>query len=524
MAARLSEDAGVSVLLLESGGPARHPALRMPIAFAKVHRWRRFSWQHESEPEPALGGRRLQMWRGRVLGGSSSVNGMIYTRGHFADYEHWRDLGLEGWGYAEVLPYFRRLEHSWRGESLYHGVGGPIRVSKVDLPIAHYDAFEASAAAAGHPISPDPYGKCPAGVSPLELTVGDGERWSTAKGYLEPALSRTNLTVRTQSVVTRVLVHAQRAHGVEYLRHGHLEQAVARCEIILCAGAIQSPKLLMLSGIGPAQRLRQFGIPVVLDRPALGANLQEHPIVPIVWQARNRNTFLKYLRWDRAIWAALQWATTRGGPFSTNACYASVYAKSHSGLPQPDIQIVATAVGLDAATWFPGITAPPVHRYVAITGILHPRSRGWVRLRSADPVAPPRIQYNLLSDEDDMRGMLHAIRMVRDLYCQRPLRKLVGREISPGGAATAVPDLVQFLGHNVGLGQHPVGTCRMGMDEESIVDASLRVRGIDGLRVVDASVMPTIVGGNTNVPTIMIAEKGADLVRRRKPAAGHERS
>lgn len=519
VAARLSEHPDVSVLLLESGGPARHAALRMPIAFAKVHRWRRFSWRHESEPEPALGGRRLRMWRGRALGGSSSVNGMIYTRGHFGDYEHWRQLGLAGWGYADVLPYFRRLEHSWRGENLYHGIGGPIRVSKVDLPIAHYDAFEASAVAAGHPISSDPYGECPVGVSPLELTVGDGERWSTAKGYLEPASSRQNLIVRTRTLATRVLIEAGRAYGVEYVRHGRLERAEAAREVILCAGAIESPKLLMLSGIGPAQRLQAFGIPVILDRPGVGDNLQEHPIVPIVWQARHGDTFLKYLRWDRAALAALQWAMTRAGPFTTNACYASVYAESRPGLPQPDVQIVATAIGLDAATWFPAVTAPPVHRFVAITGILHPRSRGWVSLRSARPEDQPRVQYNLLAERRDRDDMVHAIRMVREIYRQPPLQKLVQRELSPGDEAAADPDLVEFLRNNVGLGQHPVGTCRMGADEDAVVDARLCVRGLEGLRVVDASVMPSLVGGNTNVPTIMIAEKGVDLILGRRPMA-----
>ncbi|MDB6009719.1 MAG: Choline dehydrogenase [Gammaproteobacteria bacterium] len=521
MAARLSEDPTVSVLLLESGGPARNPGLRMPIAFAKVHRWRRFSWQHDSDPEPGLRGRTLRMWRGRVLGGSSSVNGMIYTRGHFADYEHWRELGLEGWGYADVLPYFRRLEHSWRGESLYHGVGGPIRVSKVELPVAHYDAFERSAAAAGHPVSADPYGESPIGVSPLELTVGAGERWSTAKGYLEPALSRANLTVRTHSVATRVLIRRQRAYGVEYLRDGKLEHAVAAHEVILCAGAIQSPKLLMHSGIGPALRLRALGIPVILNRADVGAHLQEHPIVPIVWRARHTNTFLKYLRWDRAALAALQWATTRGGPFATNGCYASVYAESRQGLEQPDIQIVATAVGLDATPWFPALTARPVHRFVAIAGILHPASRGSIQLRSADPWDPPSIRYNLLTAGEDLEGMTRAIAMARDIYAQAPMRELVALEISPGASLTRDHDLAEFVRGNVGLGQHPVGTCRMGADEDAVVDAQLRLRGLEGLRVVDASVMPSMVGGNTNIPTIMIAEKAADLVRGRRLPAVH---
>lgn len=521
IAARLTEDPEVSVLLLDAGGAARHLGLRMPIAFLKVGSKRQFSWTYDSEPEPALGGRRITVWRGRVLGGSSSINGMIYTRGHFADYDSWREQGLEGWGYEDVLPYFRRLEDSWRGTSAYHGTGGPIRVSRVDLPIAAYETFERSAAEVGHPRSRDPYGEEPVGVSPLELTVGGGERWSTARGYLEPARTRANLTIRTHARVTRVIIRHSRAIGVEYRWRNETRNAFANRETILSAGAIESPKLLMLSGVGPAERLRALGIAPVLDRSAVGENLQEHPIVPVVWRARGRNTFLKYLRWDRAALAALQWLLLRNGPFASNACYASVYARSHREVRQPDIQVVATAIGLDASTWFPALTRPPVHRYVAICGILHPRSRGWLRLRSADPSDPPTIQYNLLEDAADRRGMVAAVRIARDIYARAPLQALLGPELSPGSSVESGQALQEFIQRQVGLGQHPIGTCRMGADEDSVVDASLRVRGIESLRVADASIMPTIVGGNTNIPVIMIGEKAADLLRGRSlpPAA-----
>jgi choline dehydrogenase len=513
IAARLTEDPAVSVLLLDSGGSPRHLGLKMPIAFLKIGRKPQFSWTYESEPESALGGRRITVWRGRVLGGSSSINGMIYTRGHFGDYDGWRQQGLEGWGYEEVLPYFRRLEDSWRGTTVYHATGGPIRVSRVELPIAAYDVFERSAAEAGHPRSNDPYGEDPVGVSRLELTVGGGERWSTLRGYLEPARRRPNLTIRTHALVTRVIIRRSRAVGVEYRWQNKTRQAFAARETILSAGALESPKLLMLSGVGPAAHLRAIGITPILDRGAVGANLQEHPIVPVVWGARGRDTFLKYLRWDRAGLAALQWLLLRNGPFASNACYASVYAQSERGVAQPDIQIVATAIGLDASTWFPALTPPPVHRYVAICGILHPRSRGSVRLRTSDPSARPAIQYNLLQDVSDLGGMVRAVRIARDIYARPPLQGLIKAELSPGSQAQSDQALEQCIRMQVGVGQHPVGTCRMGSDEDSVVDASLRVRGIESLRVADASIMPTLVGGNTNVPVIMIGEKAADLLR-----------
>ena len=515
IAARLSEDPETSVLLLESGRQSHHPGLRLPIAFAKVHRWRRFSWQYRSEPEPGLNGRRLRVWRGRVLGGSSSVNGLIYTRGHHADYERWRAMGLKGWGYAEVLPYFRRLERSWRGAGRYHGVSGPVGVSRVELPIANYEAFDTSAVAAGHPRSADQYGEQPTGVSRLELTVERGERASTATAYLRPAVKRPNLTVRTRCLVTRLLISGGRARAVEYRRRGQLEQASGVRELIVCAGAIQSPVLLMLSGIGPGQHLQSLGIRTLVHRPAVGRNLQEHPIVPVVWQARHTETFLKYLRWDQALLRAAHWAAMRTGPFATNACYANVFAQSQSSLHQPDIQIVATTVGLDAATWFPLLTRRPIHRFVAIAGILHPASRGWIQLRSANPLDPPCIQYNLLQEASDTDGMLRAVRMAREIYRQKPMQELIGAELSPGADCRSDHDLLEALRNGTGLGQHPVGTCRMGMDDEAVLDAELRVRGIEGLRVVDASVMPDLVGGNTNVPTIMIAERAADMIRGR---------
>lgn len=271
----------------------------------------------------------------------------------------------------------------------------------------------------------------------------------------------------------------------------------------------------MLSGIGPAPYLQSLGIRTLVDRPTVGTNLQEHPIFPVVWQARHADTFLKYLRWDQVLVMLARWAAVRSGPFATNACYANVFAKSRSALRQPDIQIVATTVGLDAATWFPVLTRRPIHRFVAITGILHPASRGWIQLRSGNPLEPPRIQYNLLQEPSDIDGMLRAVRMARDIYRQSPMQALIGPELFPGPDCHSDNDLLEALRDGTGLGQHPVGTCRMGVDDEAVLDCELRVRGIEGLRVVDASVMPDLVGGNTNVPTIMIAERAADMIRGR---------
>jgi choline dehydrogenase len=513
IANRLTEDRGVSVLLIEAGRRSRALALRIPLAFVFAHRQRRFSWRYLSEPEPGLGGRALDVFRGRVMGGSSAVNGLIYTRGHRSDYDLWQQSGLHGWGYRDVLPYFRKLETSWRGASEFHGADGPIAVTAVNDPIMRFESIRDAVTAAGYPQTDDLYGEVPEGVGRLEITVRNGERSDVAASYLEPARRRANLTVIANAVVGRILIENHRARSVEMMHAGTLETISADREIVLSAGAFNSPQLLMLSGIGCADDLRRHGIMPLHDLPGVGRNLGEHPIVPVTWTARTSDTFLKYLRMDRAAWALVQWLARKRGPLATNACYANICIRSQSGLMRPDLQIVASAVGLDARAWFPYLTAPPVHRFVSVVGILHPRSRGHVRLRSNKPRDLPRIQYNFYQDPADLKGMVEGIQIARTIYRQESQSRWLAGELAPGSAVATDQQLANYVRASTGLGQHPVGTCAMGVGPEAVVDAELRVHGIEGLRVADASIMPDLPGGNTNVPVIMIGEKAADLIR-----------
>jgi choline dehydrogenase len=516
VANRLSEAADCSVLLLEAGGRThRHPLIRMPIGFLKAYRRKRFSVSIESEPEPALGGRRLETFRGRGLGGSSTVNGMMNNRGGRGDYDLWRAQGLEGWGYADVLPYFKRLENSWRGETLYHGGSGPIGVKLIDDPDMLYEGFEAAAIRAGHRKSDDLFGADTVGVGRLELSVGQGERASTARCYLDVAAARPNLNIVTMAPVTRVVIEKGRAVGVETLRDGGRVIVRANREVILSAGTWQSPQLLMLSGVGPANYLREMGIAVQVDLPGVGTNLQEHPMFPMMWTANRSDTFLKNMRLDRATRFALQWLLAKRGPFTTTACHGILFARSTPELDRPDIYLAATALGFDANLWFPGFTKSPVHRFVNIVAINHPVSRGWVKLRSANPTDKPRIFYNLLSAPQDVAGMVTGFKMARDIYAQPPQRDSIASEAMPGPDVQSDAQIEAYIKQVVGLGEHPCGTCRMGIDSGAVVDPHLRVRGIENLRIADASVMPGIPGGNINIPTIMVGEKAADLIRGR---------
>jgi choline dehydrogenase len=513
IASRLTENPKTRVLLLEAGEAISSLAKRMPIAFPRAYKNAGITWRYETEPEPMLGGRKLFVPRGRGLGGTSAINGMIYTRGHWRDYDRWRDLGAEGWGFRDVLPYFKRLETSWRGAGEYHGGDGPIKVMQVDTPLLKYEAFEAAAVAAGHKRTADPYAVEDEGVSRMELTVGDGERQDTARAYLHPARSRTNLRIETGARVLRVLFEGRRAVGVEYLKDGAVRIAKAAREIVLSGGAIASPQLLMLSGIGPAEELRQVGVDPILDLPGVGRNVQEHPILPLIWGSRTTKTFLKHLRYDRAALAVAQWALFRSGPFVNNGCHATVYLRTQPGLDQPDIQLVPSSLGLDADLWFPGLTPAPAHRFVCLLGPLHPRSRGWIKLRSPNPADPPRVFYNVYGDPEDLEEMVRGIVAARNIYAQDPQRSLLQAEQLPGEAICTEDELRAFAKQVTDVGQHPVGSCSMGGGPDAVVDGQLRVRGVDGLRVADASVMPLVTGGNTNVPTIMIGEKAADLLK-----------
>lgn len=512
LASRLSEDAETRVVLLEAGGWDSHPFQLLPLAFRKIYANPSLNWNFTSEPEPALGGRRLPLPRGKTIGGSSSINAMIYVRGHRRDYDRWSELGLRGWSFAEVLPYFKRLEDSWRGESLYHGAGGPISVSPMEHPDMLYRPIVEAARAAGIGETQDANGTTQEGISMLEASIGKGRRSSTARGYLHPAKSRPNLAIETGALVTRVLIENRRAVGVEFLQQGQLRRYHAEKEVVLAGGAYSSPQILMLSGIGPADHLRSVGVDVKHDLPGVGENLSEHPNFVHLLRARGDIGLTKYLRVDRAAWYAARWFLRHDGIFAFNGASANIFLRSEPDLDRPDLQLTSMSVSNTAELWIPGFSRRPPAALSVRIGVLHPKSRGWVKLRSADPLDSPRILNNIYADPTDLATMLKGIELSRDIYSRKPLADLVEQELSPGSGIIREDELTAIVRRETGHRSHPGGTCRMGHDALAVVDDRLRVRGLDGLRVVDASIMPELPTGNTNVPAIMIGEKGADLI------------
>jgi choline dehydrogenase len=516
VAARLSEDPDVSVLLLEAGRPDNHPFMAMPIAFPKVASHPSFLWKFETEPEPGLNNRTLPIWRGKTLGGCSSINAMINVRGSRHDYDNWRSQGLEGWGYRDVLPYFKKLESSWRGAGPYHGTKGPVSNVPVGLSEGFYSCLERAAINAGLAVCEDQNGAEQDGVSRVEITTNAGRRASSARAYLYPAMKlRQNLTVTTRAQATRILLDGRRAVGVEYLRNGKVERVHADREVVLSGGPYNSPQLLMLSGIGPADHLRSVGIDVVQDLKGVGENLQEHPNLLNIYRADGRLGLTRHLRWDRATLAVMRWALLGTGAFATAGTVANIFIRTRPGLERPDIQIIAMPIHQHADLWFPLLTKPPVHAFTTRVGILHALSRGWVRLRSSDPLAHPRIRLNMFAEPADLGAMVNAVKISRNILSQAPMGDLITQELLPGRQYQTDAELAQVIREQAEHRHHAVGTCRMGTDEFAVVDAQLRVIGIENLRVADASVMPGDPSGNTNVPTMMIGEKAADLLRAR---------
>jgi choline dehydrogenase len=516
VAARLSEDPDISVLLLEAGRPDNHPFMAMPLAFPKVASHPSFLWQFETEPEPGLNDRKLPIWRGKTLGGCSSINAMINVRGSRHDYDSWRRQGLEGWGYRDVLPYFKKLESSWRGAGPYHGTDGPVSNVPIGLPDPFYSYLERAAINAGFAVCEDQNGAEQDGVSRVEITTNAGRRASSARAYLYPAMKmRRNLTVTTRAQATRILLDGRRAVGVEYLRNGKVERVHADREVVLSGGPYNSPQLLMLSGIGPADHLRSVGIDVVQDLKGVGENLQEHPNLLNIYHADGSLGLTRHLRWDRATLAVMRWALLGTGPFATAGTVANIFIRTRPELERPDIQIIAMPIHQHANLWFPLLTKPPIHAFTTRVGILHALSRGWVRLRSSDPLAHPRIRFNMFAESADLDAMVNALKISRNILSQAPMRDLITQELLPGGQYQTDAELARAIREQAEHRHHAVGTCRMGTDEFAVVDAQLRVIGIENLRVADASVMPSDPSGNTNVPTMMIGEKAADLLRAR---------
>lgn len=520
LASRLSEDSGSSVLLLEAGGAEnRHRRMRMPLAWRDTFMDPQVSWGYQSEAEPHADQRRIPVPRGKVLGGSSSVNGMMYSRGHPADYDHWRDLGLSGWGYAEVLPYFRRSESNWRGESPYHGSSGPLTVSRHLTDGLIYPRLIATAEKLGHRHLDDFHGADVEGFSAPDFNVHRGRRASTAARYLRPAMGRANLHVETGALAHRVLIERARAVGVEYEQHGRRIEVRAEREVILAGGAFNSPQLLLLSGIGPADEIRAVGIEPRHALPGVGKALQDHQSIGVSYAASGPITFERELRWDRLALSVLRWQLFGTGPIADLPVGAQGFFKLRAESPWPDVQFLVSPISMLARSWFPGWRKGAGHVFSMANVVLHPDSRGEVTLRSSDPRAPPRILFNLLAAPADRVTLRDMLRFGRTFFATQPAASLVSGELTPGAGVQTDAELDAYIRRSVGTAMHPTSTCAMGVHAEAVVDGELRVRGLQALRVVDASVMPRIVGGNTNAPVIMIAEKAADMIRGREPLA-----
>jgi choline dehydrogenase len=508
LANRLTADGRHTVLLLEAGGEDRNIWLHIPLGYGKHFANREVNWLYETEPEDECHGRRIIAPRGKVMGGSSSINGLMYVRGQAEDYDHWRQLGNVGWSHADVLPYFKKAESQQRGADDLHGGDGPLSVSDLgDVPIG--DAFIAAAEHCGFPRNPDFNGARQEGFGYYQFTTRNGRRCSTAVGYLKPARKRANLKVASRALATRVLFEGKRATGIEYQQDGATHTARARREVILSGGAFNSPQLMQLSGLGPTALLREHGIDVIADIPGVGAELQDHYHARLIYRCKQPVTandlFTSKLR---GLGAAMNYLLRRRGPLAMGAGYVGGFLRSNETTATPDVQISLLLFSGDGIGGqlhpFSGITCPVI--------VLRPESRGTVRIKSADPTQPPAIAPRYLSAQKDRDVTVAGVRTFRRIMAAPPLAPFIEAEHEPGRDCESDDDLLDYVRRRGSTVYHPTSTCRMGTDDTAVVDARLRVRGLAGLRIVDASIMPALVSGNTNAPTIMIAEKGADMI------------
>jgi choline dehydrogenase-like flavoprotein len=509
LGARLSEDPGVRVLVVEAGGKGRHPNIAIPAAFAKQFKTK-LDWDYATEPEPHCNGRSLYIPRGKGLGGSTAMNAMLYTRGRALDYDMWEAEGATGWNWESTRPYFLSSEDNERGASEHHGAGGPLHVADQRSPRKLTHQFVAAAEAAGYPRVEDYNGYEQDGVSYTQVFQRNGRRSSAHHAYLKPAMKRSNLTVLTGAHVLGVEFEGDRATGLRISKgRGGAKVVRAEREVILSAGAIGSPQLLMLSGIGPAGHLAEMGIGVRADLP-VGDNLHDHPYLVAVYDITTGGSLLdaehpKYL---------LEWLLRGSGPLTSSVGEAFLFTRTRPGLPAPDLQFhVAPAYFVDH-----GFQEYDGHALTFGPVLVSTKSRGNVRLRSTDPADKPRILTNTLAEPEDLASLVAGLKISREIAATEPLKSIVGKELLPGDGVVSDQDLEDDVRNRVELLYHPVGTCRMGSGDDAVVDPELRVKGIDGLRVVDASVFPMIPGGNTEAPTIMVAERAADLIRGRAPA------
>jgi choline dehydrogenase len=510
LANRLSEDGRNTVLLLEAGGDDGSIFIQMPTALSIPMNDRRYIWDYESEAEPTLGGRRLHTPRGKVLGGSSSINGLVYVRGNPLDFDRWQDEGARGWAYTDVLPYFRRAEDRAEGGDAYRGAGGPLKTRYGTLTNPLHDAWLKSAEAAGYPLTADINGYQQEGFGRMDMTVGEGRRWSAANAYLKPARKRTNLTVRTRALASKVMFEGRRAVGVRY-RQGDQEIEVrAKREVILAGGAINSPQLLKLSGVGPGAELARMGLDIVADRQGVGENLQDHLEFYFQYACTQPVSLYSAMSPLAKFLIGLRWVLRKDGLGATNHFETCGFIRSRAGIRYPDIQYHF----LPLAVTYDGQSMARQHGYQAHVGPMRSKSRGWVRLTSPDPAAKPMIRFNYMSHPDDWTEMRACVRLTREIFEQAPFDPYRGAALQPGAEVVGDEAIDAFIRDHVETAYHPSCTCKMGAvgDPMAVVDQETRVIGVEGLRVVDASIMPSITTGNLNAPTIMLAEKACDHI------------
>ena len=518
LASRLSEDGKNSVLVLEYGGTDTSPLIQMPGALSFPMNMPRYDWGYFSEPEPHLGGRKLACPRGKVIGGSSSINGMVYVRGHAGDYDNWSDTGAEGWSYADVLPYFLRMEN-WHdsgqgGDPEWRGKNGPLHITRGKRDIPLHKAFVDAGIQAGFELTKDYNGEQQEGFSPMEQTVWKGQRWSAANAYLKPALKRSNLDLHN-CLVRRIIMDGKRAVGVEVQRGSDVYIVHARREVIIAASAINSPKLLMLSGIGPAAHIKETGINVIADRPGVGQNLQDHLELYIQQACTQPITLFKYWNLFGKMRVGIEWLLNKSGPGASNAFETCAFLRSKPGVSYPDIQYHF----LPIAVRYDGQAAAEGHGFQAHVGPMRSASRGSIRLNSSNPEDKPKIVFNYMSQPQDWEDFRHCIRLTRSIFGQPAFDPFRGKEIQPGIDVQSDEELDTFISEHVESAYHPCGTCKIGRPEDpmAVVDPECRVIGVDSLRVVDSSIFPRIPNGNLNGPSIMVGEKGADHILGRAP-------
>lgn len=509
LAFRLSENACNRVLLLEAGGSHNSWVVDMPLAVERLLGEDPRNWNFQTEPEPYLNGRRIVHPRGRLLGGSSSINGMVYTRGHALDFEHWKDAGCRGWGYADVLPYFKRAETSLEGGTEYRGGQGPLKVNRPDLsrdPLNN--AFMKAGQEAGYPLTLDSNAFQMEGFGPNEQTIYRGRRWSAARAYLDPARSRANLTVISGALVDKIMIENGRAVSVVYEKGSERKTAQARREIIVSSGSFASPAILMRSGIGHQDTLREAGIAPLISSPDVGRNLQDHPDVTIQFWAKRPVGLYSTTRGAKKIATGLQWFLAKSGTAASNQFEAAAYLRTRAGVEYPNIKLELLGLAFQHESFLP---RPGPSFQIHMT-LLRAESRGSVRVTSPDPSVLPKVVFNYLQDHRDVEVMRDAIKLTREIVNQKAFSDIAGEEIAPSGSITSDDSIEAWLRGHVATAYHPAGTCRMGSDPESVVDPELKVRGVEGLRVADASIMPLEVSANLNATTIMIGEKAADLI------------